>query len=47
MLLMCDDFSRFTWTYFMRQKSDAVTLSEQFVADERVAEISSAVKVVR
>ena len=47
MLLICDDFSRFTWTYFMRQKSDAVTLFEQFLADERVAGIPSAVEVVR
>ena len=47
MLLICDDFSRFTWTYFMRQKCDAVTLFEQFLADERVAGIPSAVEVVR
>ena len=47
MLLICDDFSRFTWTYFMRQKSDTVTLFEQFLADERVAGIPSAVEVVR
>ena len=46
MLLICDDFSRFTWTYFMRQKSDAVTLFEQFLADERVTVIPSAVEVV-
>ena len=46
-LLICDDFSRFTWTYFMRQKPDAVTLFEQFLADERVAEIPSAVEVIR
>ena len=47
MLLICDDFSRFTWTYFMRLKSDTVTLFEQFLADERVAGIPSAVEVVR
>ena len=47
MLLICDDFSRFTSTYFMRQKSDTVTLFEQFLADERVAGIPSAVEVVR
>ena len=47
MLLMWGDFSRFTWTYLMRQKSDAVTRFEQFVADERVAGIPSAVEVVR
>ena len=37
MLLICDDFSRFTWTYFMRQKSDTVAILEQFLADARVA----------
>ena len=47
MLLICDDFSRFTWTYFMRQKSDAVSFFGQFLADERVAGIPSAVEVVR
>ena len=47
MLLICDDFSRFTWTYFMRQKSDAFTLFEQFLADERVAGIPSPVEVIR
>ena len=47
MLLMCDDFSRFTWTYFMRQKSDVITLFEQFVAGKRVAGIPSVVEVVR
>ena len=47
MLLICNDFSRFTWTYFMRQKSDAVALFEQFRADERVAGTPSAVEVVR
>ena len=46
MLLICDDFSRFTWTYFMRQKSDTVALFEQFLTDERVAETPSAVEVV-
>ena len=47
MLLICDHFSRFTWTYFMRQTSDTVTLFEQFLSDERVAGIPSAVEVVR
>ena len=44
MLLICNDFSRFTWTYFMRQKSDTVALFEQFWADERVAGTPSAVE---
>ena len=47
MLLICDNFWRFTWTYFMRQKYDTVTLFEQFLADERVAGTLSAVEVVR
>ena len=47
MLLICDDFSRFTWTYFMRQKSDTIPLFEQVSADERVAGNPSAVEVVR
>ena len=47
MLLICNDFSRFTWTYFMRQKSDTVALFEQFWVDERVAGTPSAVEVVR
>ena len=46
-LLICNDFSRFTWTYFMRQKSDTVALFEQFWADERVPGTPSAVEVVR
>ena len=32
MLLICDNFSPSTWTYFMRQKSDTVALCEQFLA---------------
>ena len=47
MLLICENFLRFTWTYFMRQKSDAVARFEQFLADKRVAGTLSAVKVVR
>ena len=43
MLQICDDFSRFTWRYFMRQKSDTVALLKQFLADERVAGNPSAV----
>ena len=46
MLLICNDFSRFTWTYFMRQKSDTVAFFEQFWPDERVAGTPSAVEVV-
>ena len=47
MLLIREDFSRFTWTYFVRQKFDTATLFEQFLADERVAGVLSAVEVVR
>ena len=46
MLQICDDFSRFTWAYFMRQTSDTVALFEQFLADECVAGTLSAVGVV-
>ena len=37
---ICDDFSRFTWTCYIRQKSGTVTLFEHFLADERLVEIS-------
>ena len=37
MLLICDDVSRFTWTYFMRQRFDTVVLFVPFLADGRVA----------
>ena len=47
MLLIFNDFSRFTWTCFMRQKSDTVALFKQFLADERVAGTPSAVEMVR
>ena len=47
MLLICDGFSRFMWTYFMRQKSESATRFRQFLADEHVARIPSAVEVVR
>ena len=30
-LLVCDPFSRYTWMYFMRHKSDAVELFQQFL----------------
>ena len=47
MFLICDDFSRFTWTYFIRQKSGTVARFEEFLADERVVGNPSAVEVVR
>ena len=47
MLLICDDFSRFTSTYFMRQKSGTAALFEQSMADECVTGNPSAVEVVR
>ena len=47
MLLIYDDFSGFTWAYFMRQKSDTVALFEQSLADKRLAGTPSAVEVVR
>ena len=47
MLLICDDFSRFTWTYSIPLKSDTVAPFEQLLAGERVAGNPSAVEVVR
>ena len=34
-LSLRDDFSRYTWVYFVRHKSDAARLFEQFLADSR------------
>ena len=47
MLLICDDFSRFTWAYFMRHKSDTVAHFDHFLAYKRVAGTPSAVEVLR
>ena len=47
MLLICDGFLRFTWTYFTRQKSDTFAPFEHFLVDEHVKGTSSGVEVVR
>ena len=35
MLLICDDYSRFTWVYFLRSKSETVVYFKQFLSDVR------------
>ncbi|CAN0507934.1 unnamed protein product, partial [Laminaria digitata] len=45
-LIVRDDFSRHTWVYFMRHKSDAAELFEQFLADVRADGVPSKVVVV-
>lgn len=40
-------FSRHTWVPFMRHKSDAAELSEQFFADTGAAAVPSKVAIVR
>ena len=46
-LIVRDDFSRYTWVYFMRHKSDATELFEQFLADSRADGVPSTVVIVR
>ena len=46
-LIVRDDFSRYTWVYFMRHKSDAAEMFEQFVADTRADGVPSKVVIVR
>jgi len=46
-LIVRDDFSRYTWVYFIRQKSDAAELFEQFLADSRADDVPSKVVIVR
>ena len=40
-LIVRDDFSRYTWVYFMRHKSDAAEMFKQFLADARAGDVSS------
>ena len=40
-------FSRHTWVYVMRHKSDAVEMFEQFLADSRTYYVPSKVAIVR
>ena len=46
-LIVRDDLSRYTWVYFMRPKSDAAELFEQFLADTRADGVPSEVVIVR
>ena len=46
-LIVRDDFSRYTWVYFMRHKSDAAELFKQFLADSRADDVPSKVVIVR
>ena len=45
--LIRDDFTRMTWVYFLRNKSDATDAFKQFLADVRADGVPSVVEVVR
>ena len=45
--LIRDDFTRMTWVYFLRKKSDATEAFKQFLADVRADGVPSTVEVVR
>ena len=46
-LIVCDDFSRYSWVHFMRHKPDATELFEQFLSDTRADGVPSEVVIVR
>ena len=46
-LIVREDFSRCTWVYFMRHKSDTPELFEQFFADTRADGVPSKLVIVR
>ena len=46
-LIVHDEFSLYTWSYFLRHKSDAAELFEQFLADTRADGVSSKMVIVR
>ena len=46
-LIVRDDFSRYTWAYFMRHKSDAADMFKQFLADTHADDVPSQVVTVR
>ena len=46
-LIMSDDFSRYTWVYIMRHKSDAAETFNQFLSDTRADGVPSQVVTVR
>ena len=46
-LIVRNDFSRYTWVYFTRHKSDAEETFKQFLSDTRADDVSSQVVTVR
>ena len=46
-LIVCDNFSRYTWVYFIRHKSDAAETFKQFPSDTRSDGVPSQVVIVR
>ena len=46
-VIVCDDFSRYTWVYFIRHKSDAAETFEPFLAETRANGVPSKVVIVR
>ena len=46
-LIVRDDFSRYTWVYFMRHKPDAAETFKQFLSDTRADGVPSQVVTVR
>ena len=46
-LIVRDDYPRYTWLYFMRHKSDAAEMFQQFLADTRADGVPSLVVAVR
>ena len=46
-LIVRDDFSRMSWVYFLRHKSDAAEAFERFLVDVRADGMPSSVEIVR
>ena len=46
-LVVRNDFSRYTWVYFMRHESDAAETFKQFLSDTRADDVPSQVVTVR
>ena len=46
-LIVRDDVSRYTWVYFMRHKSDAAEMFEEFLVDTRADGFPSKAVIVR
>ena len=45
-LIVLDEFSRYTWVYFLRHKSDAAETFKQFLSDTRADGVPSQVVTV-